>query len=128
MKLSISKEQILFFIIFFTLIIFFSQPVFAAAAQGGGLPYESWLEKVRDSITGPYAFTASILGIVGAGSVLIFGGELNSFFRTLVYVVLVLSLIISAPNFLSAITGHGAEIDYFYNHFYDLIDLFIHHK
>lgn len=88
----------------------FVEPTFAAATAGGGLPFDSWLTKIQNSITGPFAFTASILGIVGAGATMIFGGDMNGFMRTMITIVLVLSFVIAAQNTLQVITGKGAEI------------------
>ena len=51
----------------------------AASSAGGGLPFDSWLTKIQKSITGPFAFSAAIIGLVAAGATLIFGGELNGF-------------------------------------------------
>ena len=82
----------------------------ASAGTGGGLPYEDWLTKIRQSITGPVAFAISIIAIVAAGAMLIFGGDMNGFMKTLVFIVLVLAFVIAAQNMLSAITGTGAVI------------------
>ena len=82
----------------------------ASAGTGGGLPYEDWLTKIRLSITGPVAFAISIIAIVAAGAMLIFGGDMNGFMKTLVFIVLVLAFVIAAQNMLSAITGTGAVI------------------
>ena len=82
----------------------------AAEGDGGGLPYESWLTSLRTSITGPFAFTVAVVGIVVAGAVLIFGGELNGFVRTLVFIILVMSLIVGVNNLMSGLFGRGAEI------------------
>ena len=87
-----------------------TDPVFAATSSGGGLPFDTWLTKIRSSITGPFAFPAAIIGLVGAGAGLIFGGDMNGFLRTLIFVVLVLAFLVAAQNTLSAITGQGAEI------------------
>ncbi len=73
----------------------------ASIGGGGGLPYESWLVNLRNSVTGPVAFTLSIIGIVVAGGILIFGGELNAFFRTLIFIVLVMALLIGAQNIMT---------------------------
>lgn len=81
-----------------------------ASSTGGGLPFDSYLTKIQKSITGPFAFTAAIIGLVGAGATLIFGGEMNGFLRTLIFIVLVLSFLVAAQNTMSAITGKGAEI------------------
>ena len=82
----------------------------AASGAGGGLPYEDWLTRIRQSITGPVAFGISVIAIVAAGAMLIFGGDMNSFMKTLVFIVLVLAFVIAAQNTLSAITGTGAVI------------------
>ncbi len=70
----------------------------AWVGTGGGLPYETWLTSLQNSATGPVAFTLSIIGIVVAGGVLIFGGDLNGFFRTLIFIVLVMALLVGAQN------------------------------
>lgn len=82
----------------------------AAVGAGGGLPYEGWLAALRSSVTGPVAFALSIIGIVIAGGVLIFGGDLNGFFRTLVFITLVMALLVGAQNIMSNFFGQGAEI------------------
>ena len=48
---------------------------FASEGTGGALPYESWLTNLRNSVTGPVAFSIALIGIVVAGGVLIFGGD-----------------------------------------------------
>ncbi|MFJ2983691.1 MULTISPECIES: conjugal transfer system pilin TrbC [unclassified Pseudomonas] len=83
---------------------------FASTAGSGTLPYESWLESLRKSVTGPVAFALSIIGIVVAGGVLIFGGDLNGFFRTLIFLVLVMALIVGANNIMSSFFGTSAEL------------------
>jgi len=81
-----------------------------ASSAGGGLPFDSWLTKIQKSITGPFAFSAAIIGLVAAGATLIFGGELNGFMRSLIFFVLVLAFLVAAQNTMTAITGKGAEI------------------
>ncbi|HIF4305217.1 TPA: IncP-type conjugal transfer pilin TrbC [Salmonella enterica subsp. enterica serovar Infantis] len=87
-----------------------AHPAMASEGTGGSLPYESWLTNLRNSVTGPVAFALSIIGIVVAGGVLIFGGELNAFFRTLIFLVLVMALLVGAQNVMSTFFGRGAEI------------------
>lgn len=74
--------QMIFYIGLVLLAITFLAPqhVFASTGTGGSLPYESWLTSLQNSVTGPVAFAISIIGIVIAGGVLIFGGDLNGFF------------------------------------------------
>jgi type IV secretion system protein VirB2 len=102
----------LFFSFFLLLAFLLLSPDFTFASEGGGggLPYETWLTNLRNSVTGPVAFALAIIGIVVAGGVLIFGGDLNGFFRTLIFIVLVMALIIGAQNILGTFFGRGAEI------------------
>jgi type IV secretory pathway VirB2 component (pilin) len=87
----------------------------AGTASGGSLPYESWLTALRNSATGPVAFTLSIIGIIVAGGVLIFGGDLNGFFRTLIFVVLVMALLVGAQNMMTTFFGAAAEVSVIIN-------------
>ena len=87
-----------------------STEVFAGPGEGGKLPYESWLNNLRASATGPVAFAFGIIGIVVAGGILIFGGDLNGFFRTMLVIVLVMALLVTANNIMSDLFGTSAEI------------------
>ena len=87
-----------------------SDVAFASEGTGGSLPYETWLTNLRNSVTGPVAFALSIIGIVVAGGVLIFGGDLNGFFRTMIFIVLVMALLVGAQNVMGTFFGRGAEI------------------
>ncbi|QIQ22543.1 conjugal transfer protein TrbC (plasmid) [Zophobihabitans entericus] len=105
------KDSIIFKLLcalFFYILL--TQCAAASEGSGGGLPYEGWLGKLKDSLTGPVAFAVSIIGIVVAGSTLIFGGELNAFFKTLVYLILVMSFLVGANNLLSGFFGRGADL------------------
>jgi type IV secretory pathway VirB2 component (pilin) len=92
------------------LILLDPQLAWASEGTGGSLPYESTLASLRNSVTGPVAFAVAIMGIVIAGSILIFGGDLNGFFRTLIFIVLVVSLLVGAQNMMGTFFGRGAEI------------------
>ena len=91
----------IFSILFCLCLLMLAESAFASVGGGGQLPYESWLVNLRNSVTGPVAFTLSIVGIVVAGGILIFGGELNAFFRTLIFIVLVMALLIGANNIMT---------------------------
>ncbi|WP_339145263.1 MULTISPECIES: TrbC/VirB2 family protein [Pseudoalteromonas] len=99
------------FILAILLIASFSPDASATAGTGGGLPYEDWLTNLRNSVTGPVAFALSIIGIVVAGGVLIFGGDLNGFFRTMVFIVLIMALLVGAQNVMANFFSRGAVID-----------------
>jgi type IV secretion system protein VirB2 len=86
------------------------QHAFASEGTGGGLPYEDWLTNLRNSVTGPVAFTLSMVGLVVSGGTLIFGGDLNGFARTMLFIVLVMCFLVGAQNLMSTFFGRGAEI------------------
>lgn len=99
-------------VVLLLMVMWMWSPEYALASEGvgGTLPYESWLVNLRNSVTGPVAFTLSIIGIVVAGGVLIMGGDLGGFFRTLIFIVLVLALLVGAQNMMSNFFGRGAEV------------------
>ena len=109
---SLSRQQWLIVGAFLILAVFLVSPdyAFASAMGGGDLPYETWLNKLRESATGPVAFTVSIIGIIGAGAGLIFGGEINGFLKSIVFIVLVMALLVGANSLMSSLFGRGAEI------------------
>ena len=98
---DISPFFCFFSIAFLCALLFSTDNAQAAVGAGGALPYETWLVNLRSSVTGPVAFTLSIVGIVVAGGILIFGGELNAFFRTLIFIVLVMALLVGANNIMT---------------------------
>lgn len=104
------KVMVTLGILLAVMLVFSASDALASVGTGGDLPYESWLESLRNSVTGPVAFTLSIVGIVVAGGVLIFGGDLNGFFRTLIFLVLIMGLIIGANNIMSTFFGKGALV------------------
>jgi type IV secretion system protein VirB2 len=111
--LRFDNRALLYLGVSFAILAFFllmPHPAFASQGTGGSLPYEDWLTNLRNSVTGPVAFALSIIGIVVAGGILIFGGELNGFFRTLIFIVLVMALLVGAENMMSNFFGRGAEI------------------
>lgn len=110
LSFTFNQRTILFFALLFLTFILVSQPALASEGTGGSLPYESWLTNLRNSVTGPVAFSIALIGIVIAGGTLIFGGELNGFFRTLIFIVLVMAFLVGAQNMLTTFFGRGAEI------------------
>jgi type IV secretory pathway VirB2 component (pilin) len=97
-------------LIFLAFVLLAPHHAVASEGTGGSLPYESWMTNLRNSVTGPVAFTVSVTGIVISGSVLIFGGDLNGFFRTMIFIVLVMALLVGAQNVMTSFFGRGAEV------------------
>src|SRR5690606_31408326 len=72
-----------------------------ASSGGGGLPWESPLQQIQQSITGPVAGFIALAAVAIAGGMLIFGGELNDFARRLVYVVLVAGILLGSTQIIA---------------------------
>jgi type IV secretion system protein VirB2 len=100
----------LFLALLLACLLLVPEHAYASEGTGGSLPYESWLANLRNSVTGPVAFALSLIGIVVSGGTLILGGDLNGFFRTMMFVVLVMALLVGAQNMMSSFFGRGAEI------------------
>jgi type IV secretion system protein VirB2 len=83
----------------------------ALASSGGSLPWESPLQQIQASITGPVAGAIALAAVAIAGGMLIFGGELNDFARRLVYIVLVAGILLGATNIVGLFGATGASID-----------------
>jgi type IV secretion system protein VirB2 len=90
------------------LLFFASQTALAGPGEGGGLEYESWFARLRASATGPVAYTFGIIGIIVAGANLIMGGDFTMFFRALIFLVFVMSLLVAAGSVMSDLFGTSA--------------------
>ena len=86
-----------------------ASPAFASSG-GGSLPWESPLQQIQQSITGPVAGYIALAAVAIAGGMLIFGGELNDFARRLMYVVLVAGILLGATTIVGLFGSTGASI------------------
>jgi len=50
------------------------------------------------------------VAIVGAGAMLIFGGDMNGFMRTLIFLVMVIAMIITAGSLVTFLGGSSAVV------------------
>jgi type IV secretion system protein VirB2 len=87
-----------------------SGPVFATSTSDADLPWETPLETLMNSLTGPVAGIVSLIAIIGAGALLLFGGSIQGFMRTAVYLVLVIGLVVGAGSLLTGLYS-GASIN-----------------
>lgn len=85
------------------IVVLTTQPVFAG---GSSMPWESPLNNILHSITGPVAKVGGVLAIVATGLGLAFS-EGGGFIRKVVGVVFGLSITFSAGTFISDFLGYG---------------------
>jgi type IV secretion system protein VirB2 len=77
----------------------------AHAGTTGTLPWEGPLQTIATSLTGPVAFSVSIIGIFATGATLMWGGEMNEFARRAALMGLVVAVIVFATNIMSSAFG-----------------------
>lgn len=77
----------------------------AFAGTATGMPWESPLTTLKDSLSGPVAMAISIIAIVVCGCLLIFGGEIGDFAKKMILLVLVIAMIVAANSVLSTLFG-----------------------
>src|SRR5580704_5226433 len=81
-----------------------------ASSAGGSLPWDTPLTTLRNDITGPVAFTISLLAMVACGAALVFGGEVTEFVRRLIMLVLVAAFLVGVTNVAGALGITGAIV------------------
>lgn len=77
--------------------------VLSRHAAAEGLPWEGPLKKLSDSLTGPVAKSIGVIALAVSGGMLAFGGELSDFTKRMLMVVLALSVMLMASNFMAMI-------------------------
>ena len=81
----------------------------AMASSSGSWGFVTVLDDFRAVLSGPVARAIGVLGIVGSIGALMFGGELNSFTKTIVYVVLVAGVLLTANSFVDTVATAGGS-------------------
>ncbi len=76
----------------------------ASADTGDDLPFNSTMTLLKNSITGPFLMSASIIMIVATCLMLAFG-EWGDGFKKLINIVLWLSIAFSATSFVTTLFG-----------------------
>lgn len=91
-------------VLIFFVLCFLALPCLAAG-EADTLPYTKGMEIFYDSMTGPVPFVISLVGIIGCGAMLIFGGEISGFLRTMVFIILVVAVIVQAGSVVTMLGG-----------------------
>lgn len=82
--------------------------VMAGSTSGSDMPWDSALSTLQESLTGPFAYIVSLIGIVASAGMLVFGGEISGFLKSMLYVVLVVAVLIGANAFMTNVMGFSA--------------------
>lgn len=81
-----------------------------AAAAGGAMPWDTGLQTLERDLTGPVPFMIGMIGFAVGGIVLIHGNDMGRFAQTLVYLLMVVSLMAAAPTAAAALGIAGAVV------------------
>src|SRR2546427_12976665 len=84
----------------------------AEAGTTGTLPWETPLQTIAQSLTGPVAFSVSIIGIFATGATLMWGGEMNEFARRAALMWLIVAVIGFATNIMATAFGVSGAVGY----------------
>lgn len=83
-------------------IVLFSGPVWATTGQTG-LPRETPLARLQQSISGPVAVLIAIIALAAIGVTLIFGGEWNEFARRAVFAVCAIAMLVGGTVIMTTL-------------------------
>ena len=86
------------------------QAAWAGAGGGGGLPWETPLNRVAESMTGPVALSISLIALMVAGGTLVFGGELSEFARRSCVAVLAIAFLVLGAGFMTTLFGVSGAV------------------
>ena len=113
MRIKLSKIRLALFS--FLVPAYVTATVDRALATGttissGSMPWETPLSSLGAELTGPTAGSIAIIAIFVAGLALIFGEDLGKFARTLLMIVIAISLLIGAARFIGPFTSFGGAV------------------
>jgi len=87
-----------------------SSAVSYASSTSTGLPWETPLQTVKQSLTGPVAAGISVVGIAAGGMALVFGGELSEFAKRACYAVIATGAIVGAGTLMSTLFSASSAV------------------
>jgi type IV secretion system protein VirB2 len=74
------------------------------------MPWETPLQTIGTSLSGPVAGVISLIAIVVCGITLIWGGEIGDFAKKLVYVVMVIAVLVGASSLVTTLFGTSGAL------------------
>jgi len=87
-----------------------SSAVSYASSTSTGLPWETPLQTVKQSLTGPVAAGISVVGIAAGGMALVFGGELSEFAKRACYAVIATGAVVGAGTLMSTLFSASSAV------------------
>lgn len=83
----------------------------AVTNGGGSLPWDTPLQTVAKDLTGPFAYSIALIGLACVAGGLVYNrGEIGDFMRSLIFLVMAISLLVGGATALNALGITGAVI------------------
>lgn len=92
------------------ILLFFCVAEAAFASNTGGMEWETPLQTVVNSLTGPTAGLIALAALAGCFYMLVFGGEMNAFVQRLVYVVIAVAGLVFCAAIGSRLFGISGAV------------------
>lgn len=81
-----------------------------AAAGGGSMPYSTWLQTFKTSVTGEVAQVISLVVIVGGVAGWILAGQLEGLLQVIMRSGLGIAIVVGAAAFITSVGSAGAVL------------------
>lgn len=86
-----------------------ASPAFAGTTTNA-LPWESPLQTIATSLTGPVAFSIAVIAMAATGGMLVFGGELTEVTRKCCILVLAIAFLVGGAALMRTLFGVSAAL------------------
>jgi type IV secretion system protein VirB2 len=83
----------------------------ATTTAGAAMPWDTPLQNLRDNLTGPTAYGLALIGFVLVMGILIFGGELNHWGRSLCFLILTACCLVGVNGLVTGFGIAGATVE-----------------
>ena len=98
-----NKKTILFLVLMITL------STSAAYAGTGGLPFESGLQKVADSLSGPVAISIAVVAFAAAGIMYVFNPDATALIKGLIGLCIAVGVMFGGKVFVDLISENKSS-------------------
>jgi len=81
-----------------------------ASSSGGGLPWDQPLTTLANDLTGPVALSISVIAFAVTGFMMIWGGEMTDFMKTMVRIIFAISVVTGGTGLYTKFFGGSGAV------------------
>ena len=82
----------------------------AQASSGGGLPWDGPLTTLANDLTGPVALSISVIAFAITGFMMVWGGEMTDFAKTMVRIIFAVSVVTGGTGLYTKFFGGSGAV------------------